>query len=101
MQAAQRLQKTGMFNSGMQVELKPELLDALIKIIAMPEKEFERLFPQAKPAEQTLAAMMKAGIPEEVSASADKIFRQGGPMMLAGGGQAQGQPQAMPQGAQQ
>ena len=98
MQAAQRLQKTGMFNSGMQVELKPELLDALIKIIAMPEKEFERLFPQAKPAEQTLAAMMKAGIPEEVSASADKIFRQGGPMMLASGGQ--GQPQGQPQTSQ-
>ncbi len=93
MMAAQRLQKTGLFNTGVQVQMTPQLLDALMKIIAMPEKDFIKLFPQAKPESIALGAMMQAGLPSEVSQSADKIFKAAGPMIMANQGQPQqGQP---------
>ena len=102
MMAGQRLQKTKIFESGQTVQLTPELLDSLIKIIAMPEKDFVKLFPQAKPESIALESMMKAGIDtQDVSANTDKILKSGGPAMLAGQlGQAGQQPQAIPQGGQ-
>ena len=93
MMAAQRLQKTGIFSSGAQVQLTPQLLEAFIKIMALPEKDFVKLFPQAKPEAIALGAMMQAGLPSEVSQSADKIFKAAGPMIMANQGQPQqGQP---------
>ena len=93
MMAAQRLQKTGLFNTGAQVQMTPQLLDAIIKIIALPEKDFVKLFPQAKPESIALSAMMQAGLPLGASQSAEKILKAAGPMIMANQGQPQqGQP---------
>ena len=93
MMTMQRLQKTKIFESGQQVQLTPQFLDAIAKIIAMPEKDFVKLFPQARPENITLSSMMQAGISPEVSANSDKIFKAGGPTMLVPGQPIGGQPQ--------
>ena len=83
--ASKKLESTGMFNSGVEVKLTPQFLQTIIQIIAMPKANFEKLFPQAKAESQTLANMMKAGLPEDfLSASAPKITKAAGPAMMAG-----------------